>query len=125
MWKKHNENPGNRNVPDCTVRAISKAMDQSWMRTYWGLCLQGAMIFNMPSADETWWLYLKKHGWQRRFLSRDCPVCYTVNDFCQEYPYGVYVLGLDGHVLTVVDGEFLDTWDSGERNPIYYWTKEE
>lgn len=125
MWRKHNENPGGRNVIDCTVRAISRAMGESWMRTYWGLCLQGAMMLNMPSADEVWWAYLKNHGWSRRYLRGDCPVCYTVRDFCQEYPRGVYVLGLQNHVLTVVDGEYLDTWDSGDGTVTYYWSREE
>lgn len=37
----HNENPYNRNVGDCTVRAISTALDQAWDTTYIGLCLEG------------------------------------------------------------------------------------
>ncbi len=124
MWTMHNENPAGRNVGDCTVRAISAATGDGWDKTYWGLCIQGAMQCNMPSADEVWGEYLRKKGWVRRYLPNDCPVCYTVRDFCLEYPSGVYVLGLDGHVVAIVDGHLLDTWDSGERIPHYYWTKE-
>lgn len=124
MWNRHNENPAGRNVGDCTVRAISAATGDNWMKTYLGLCIQGALMFNMPSADEVWGEYLRRKGWTRRFVSNDCPVCYTVEDFCQEYPQGIFILGLDGHVLMVKDGCYWDTWQSGEGHPIYYWTKE-
>ena len=29
------------------------------------------------------------------------------------------------HVLTVIDGAWWDSWDSGAECPIYYWYKEE
>ena len=48
---------------------------------------------------------------------------YTVEDFCIDHPHGVYVLGCDGHVLTVVDGLYYDSWDSGGEVPIYYWER--
>ena len=51
--------------------------------------------------------------------------CYTVADFAREYPRGVYVLGCSGHVMTVINGEWWDSWDSGAECPIYYWYKEE
>ena len=40
------------------------------------------------------------------------------------HPDGVYVLGLQGHVVTVVDGLYYDTWDSGERLVLNYWKRE-
>ena len=36
-------------------------------------------------------------------------------------PEGVYVVGLDSHVVAVIDGIYIDTWDSGNEIPIYYW----
>ena len=35
-----NKNPHGRNVGDCTVRALSKALDQDWYTTYLGLCVE-------------------------------------------------------------------------------------
>lgn len=124
MWIRHNKNPKGRNVGDCTVRAISAATGEDWESTYWGLCIQGAMMCNMPSGDEVWGEYLKSKGWNRRFLPNDCPICYTVEDFCREYPSGTYIVGMDGHVVCVENGKLLDTWDSREKHPVYYWTKE-
>ena len=79
----------------------------------------------MPSANRTWGAYLQKQGYKRRMVEADCTTCYTVADFAREYPRGVYVLGCSGHVLTVIDGAWWDSWDSGAECPIYYWYKEE
>lgn len=125
MWKRHNENPGGRNVGDCTVRAISAATGDSWMKTYLGLCIQGALMFNMPSADEVWGSYLMRKGWRRRFPREECPICYTVADFAREFPAGVYIVAVKEHVLVVIDGIILDTWDSSEEQPKFYWIKED
>lgn len=60
-----NKNPLNRNVGDCTVRAISTALDQDWDTTYWGLCLEGYLLKDMPSSNEVWrkyLVYLRRNG---------------------------------------------------------------
>ena len=68
---------------------------------------------------------LQKRGFKRRLVEADCSSCYTVEDFAREYPRGIYVLGCSGHVLAVVNGEWIDSWDSGAECPIYYWYKED
>ncbi len=80
---------------------------------------------DIPNANAVWGAYLRSKGFNRNIVSNDCPDCYTVNDFCREHPEGKYVLALSGHVVAVCDGNFYDTWDSGEEIPIYYWYKEE
>lgn len=47
----------------------------------------------------------------------------TVAEFCREHPQGLYVLVCDGHVVTAVDGEYWDSWDSGDEAVIYYWER--
>lgn len=54
MFEFYNPNPYEKNVGDCTVRAISKALEQDWYRTYLGLCIEGAVRGDMPSANATW-----------------------------------------------------------------------
>lgn len=36
---------------------------------------------------------------------------------------GRIFLALPSHVVTVIDGDWLDTWDSGGETPLYYWEK--
>ena len=53
-----NPNPREKNVGDCTVRAISLANEQSWEDTYLDLCIKGYMLADMPSSNEVWSSYL-------------------------------------------------------------------
>ena len=50
----YNANPEHKNVGDCTVRAISKALGKRWDETYIGLVMQGYMMGDMPSANHVW-----------------------------------------------------------------------
>lgn len=120
-----NPNPCKKSVGDCTVRAISKALGQTWEETYVGLALEGFTRGDLPNADSVWGPYLKAHGFTRHMLPDTCPDCYTVADFAQEHPRGVYILSMPGrHVVCVENGEWCDSWDSGGESPVYYWTKE-
>lgn len=121
MWRKHNANPDGKSVGDCTVRAISAALGQSWEDTYWDLCEVGAELHDMPSANAVWGQYLKDCGFHRRLVPDDCPACYTVENFCREYPRGTYIVALSGHVVCIRDGCLYDTWDSSRETPIFYW----
>lgn len=120
-----NPNPNGKHVGDCVVRALSKVMDTSWERTYIELCLQGFMMSDLPSANYVWGNYLKGRGFKQKLLQEDCPECYTVKDFCKEHEEGVYVLATGSHVVAVVDGDYYDSWDSGDEIPVYIFEKEE
>lgn len=123
-YSPYNPNPAEKSVGDCTVRAISCALGQTWEETYTGLCLHGYKLCDMPSANHVWGAYLRSHGFQRHILPDTCPDCYTVSDFAQDHPKGTYILAISGHVVCVQDGCWHDSWDSGGEVPVYYWTKE-
>lgn len=125
MWKMHNPNPNGKFVGDCTVRAITKATGKDWYEAYFGICLEGALMCDMPSNNNIWGSYLRKNGFKRKLLRDDCPDCYTVNDFCKDHPKGTFVVAVHNHVLTVIDGSYFDSWDSGQENPIYYFERED
>lgn len=122
----YNENPaGRQSVGDCTVRALSKALGQSWEETYVGLCLEGFIRGDLPNADDVWGRYLYRHGFRRHLIPDDGLGAYTVGEFANDHPHGVFVLSMPGrHVVTVVDGVFYDSWNSGGETPGFYWTKE-
>lgn len=125
MWKEYNPNPTGQRVGDCTVRAIACALDQTWVKTYIGLCLEGLILGDMPSSNRTWGAYLERHGYKRRLTDNQCSGCYTVEDFCRDNPNGTYILAISGHVVCAKDGCFWDSWDSGMEVPIFYWKKED
>jgi hypothetical protein len=124
MWKPYNPNPARRWVGDCTIRAIAKATGKTWDEVYTGVSLDGYLLSDMMSANHVWGAYLRRNGWKRKLVDEACPDCYTVADFASEHANGTYILALDGHVVTIKDGDWYDTWDSGNEIPIYYWYKE-
>lgn len=123
MYIEWNPNPTGRKVGDCSVRAISKALDKDWETAYALIVVKGFEMGDMPSSNITWGSVLRQYGFVRRAVDNTCPDCYTVADFCADHPEGTYVLGLDRHVVTVVDGDWYDAWDSGAETVIYYWER--
>ena len=111
-------------VGDCVVRAISIAEGTRWWNTYLDLCTKGYEMCDMPSSNEVWGEYLKDIGYHRYILPMACDTCYSVEQFCKDYPTGLYILATGTHVITVIDGDHYDTWNSKDETPIYYWQKE-
>lgn len=125
MFVERNKNPLKKRVGDCVIRAISTVMDDSWDRTYLGIVAEGYALKDMPSANYVWGSYLSKHGFYRNVISNTCPSCYSVRDFCDEHKKGRYVLATGTHAIAVIDGNFIDTWDSGDEVPLFYWKRSE
>ena len=64
-------------------------------------------------------------GFRQIHILNRCPDCFTVKDFAEANPHGVYVLGPHEHAVAVIDGDWWDSWDSGDTVPTYYFIKEE
>lgn len=125
MWKMWNPNPTGRLVGDCSVRAIAKALNIDWENAFSLLAASAYAMGDMPSADSVWGSVLRQHGFYRTAIPDTCPDCYTADDFCQDHPHGVFVLGFGGHVATVRDGILYDSWDSTREIPQFYWYRKE
>lgn len=123
MYKYINENKLGRNVGDCVIRAISTLLNQSWDETYIGIAIQGFISADMPSSDSVWGDYLIYKGYEKSILPHDCPSCLTVRDFAELHPDGKYLLFVGGHVVPVIQGDYYDTYDSGDRVVIYFFQK--
>ena len=124
MWVKFQNNPVGRKVGDCSVRAISKALNLSWDDAFDLLAYNAKQMGDMPSSDSVWGSVLRENGFTKKAIPNYCPDCFSAEDFCHFFPEGTYVLGFGGHVATVVDGDLFDAWDSSDEIPIYYWRKE-
>ena len=125
MWIQYNPNPAGRMVGDCAVRAISKALNMGWEAAYIALTLNGLQMADMPSSNGVWGSLLRQHGFYRQNLPDTCPVCYTVEDFCEDNPKGLFVVGTGNHVVTIIDSCYFDSWDSGKEIVEFVWYKKE
>ncbi len=51
----------------------------------------------------------------------------TVKEFARKHKTGTFLLdvrsGFGSHCVTVVDGVYHDTWDSGDKLIFRYWAK--
>ena len=121
MWILANPNPMRKQVPDCVVRAISIALNEPWLKIFDDLYYTARRDFNMPSADAVWGHYLMKRGFEPFILPGICPRCTTINEFTKQYPKGVYIIGTGAHAVAVIDGNYYDSWDSGNEIPTFFW----
>ena len=124
MFVEVNLNPYKKSVGDCVIRAISTAEEMDWDDTFIELMLKCFALKDIPSSNNAWGTYLHDIGYTRRIIPDRCPDCYTIRDFCEDYPEGIYILATGSHVVAVKDGNYFDTWDSGNEVPIYYFAKE-
>lgn len=124
-WVRYNPNPDKNEVGDCTIRALTLALEETWDNTYLLVSAKAFEMKDMPSSNPVWAAVLRQNGFKRYVIPNECPDCYTIEEFCRDHPRGLYVLATGTHVVTVMDGNYWDTWDSGKKVPIYYFTKEE
>lgn len=121
MWIFSNPNPLHKQVPDCVIRAVSIALNESWYKVYDELTDIGRADANMPSADSVWGHYLYSKGFEPFLLPSVCPKCTTIHEFTKMYPKGTYIIGTGTHAVAVIDGNYYDSWDSGMEIPSFFW----
>ena len=123
MYIPYNPNPMNKKTDDCAVRALTKALDKTWEEVYIDLCLKGLEMCDWGNNNAVIDDYLSGKGFTREIVPNTCPDCYTVNDFCNDHQNGTYVVGTGTHLMTTVDGNLFDSYDSGSLIPIYAYRK--
>lgn len=116
-----NNNPYGNKVGDCAVRAVSKALGKSWEDAYSGLCAEGLKYGDMPSSNYVWGMYLRRYGFEQKMIPSICPRCTSVSRFAEDHPDGRFVLACQNHVVAVIDGDYFDSWDSGDEIILYYF----
>ncbi|MCR5475522.1 MAG: hypothetical protein K6F28_10025 [Lachnospiraceae bacterium] len=121
MYIFANPNPAGLKIGDCVVRAIAISSGMDWDTAYNILVDYGFNMKEMPNANSVWGQLLIDSGFTRHVIPDTCPACYTVREFCRDHPKGTYVLGTGSHVVAVIDGNYYDTWDSGDEVPLIYW----
>lgn len=123
QWQHYNPSPTGRNVGDCAVRAVAKALDLDWETAYAMIAKNGFLMGDMPSSNSVWGSVLREHGFARYSIPSECPDCYTIENFADENHAGLYVVGTGNHVVCIKDGTVYDSWNSLQEVPQYYWHK--
>lgn len=125
MWIEYQPNPVRTDgVGDCSVRAVSKALGITWEQAYARLTLNGFLMGDVMNANYVIGSVLRTNGFKRKSIPDECPECFTVKDFCNQYQVGIYVVFSQDNVATVINGDLYDSWDSSNNIPQFYWYKE-
>lgn len=119
-----NPNPKGKHVTDCTVRMLCRLENFSWLEAFDRLVDISRREYRMPSSDKNWETILSAFGYRKYMLPPSVPDWYTIRDFCHDHPKGNYAIKTTGHVVAVVDGDYYDSFDSGDKEPMYYLVKE-
>lgn len=122
-WRKYNPNPAGRAVGDCAVRAVAAALGVDWETAFAMIAENAFLMADMPSSNSVWGAVLRQHGFRRYAVPNTCPDCYTMGQFAEDHPEGVFVVGTGNHVATIRDGMVWDSWNSLREIPQFYWTK--
>ena len=83
----------------------------------------GYAMADMPSNNAVWGAVLRQHDFNRSAIPNSCPNCYTVAEFAEDHDRGTFVVMTGNHVVTVIDGDYYDTLDSGDETALFYYYK--
>lgn len=114
MFKYYNANPLGRHVSDCTVRAISLALDISWDTAF-------DMLSKYAKSQA---ITFSEIEFINDFLAERFPrYCDTdkivqLKDFLNLRLSGTWLVTMSGHITCVIDGVCYDTFDPSEK---YIW----
>jgi hypothetical protein len=97
-----------KRIGDCTVRAISIALEQNYKLTMTELFALGLELGCMPNTHECWREYLSRKGWAETKFGKQ-----LVRISSNKIPRDQFVLcHMAGHLVAINDNEIYDTWDS-------------
>lgn len=117
-WHEYNPNPKERNIGDCTLRSYCAAFGISWDKAF-DIASKVAKenssmiqyVADKVLVEEFNCVVDEKYN-KKMVKSKDR---IKVNEFALSHPYGTYILHVPKHQVTVINGEYWDSWDSGDK----------
>jgi hypothetical protein len=126
IFEYSNPHPKEKLTTDCVVRAIALATESDYLETRRHLN-RIKKNFNETSYKKRTFIhkYAKYNNWKKiSFPAIKGVPRLRGRDFVKQYPTGTYILNLAKHIVAVVDGVYLDTWDSTDKMIYNAWQVE-
>ncbi len=119
-----NENPMDRKTGDCAVRAMATVTGKSWEEVYLELFKISIKEKYSIASKEAIGIYLKNLGFKKHGqLKHSNGKMYTVNEFTKTFNKGTYLVLINKHMTTVIDGIIYDTGNCGAWCLRGFWEK--
>ena len=113
LFHYYNANPYKRRVNDCTVRAISLALNITWDNAYDLLSsyakAQGIMMDDVEYIDD----FLEQHF--EKLCGCKNRIRITVEEFVNDNPVGTFLITMNGHITCSINGVIYDTYNPKDR----------
>lgn len=123
-WHKYNPNPKSRRIGDCTLRSYCAAFGITWEKAFdiaSKVAKDNSSMIQYVSekvlTDEFGCTMDEKYN-KKTVKGKDR---ITVNTFAMTHPYGTYILHVRQHQVTIKNGEYWDSWDSGDKKVDTVW----
>ncbi len=112
---------------DCTVRALSKVFNISWIEAF-DLMIPYCRKYQIPNifftSKKIEQEIMKDLGFEYFGISnKKGSKRPTVEEFAASHKKGSYILNLANHEVACVDGCFYDTWDCGYKSLYGYYER--
>lgn len=114
-YRYYNANAMQNNVADCAVRAISLAEGETWDYTYEKLSTLAQRRGEMIDSADFIEAYLDDLYPRERHYAK------TVKEFSKEFPHGIFLVTMAGHITCIINGNIYDTFDPSERRMWCAW----
>lgn len=125
MFKYYNPNPAGLLIDDCAVRAICVVSGEKYQDIYRQINafrrVTGAKKYNTAQNPHR---FVEDVMGARKITFGNK---ISVREFAKSYPRGRYILDMNGHWSTMVDGTVYDTWDPVRKkiNFVYEFSGDE
>lgn len=119
----HNPNREGKHVGDCVIRALSTVLHLDWNETFLRLSMLAYEMADMPDSNVVWGRFLNLYGFVVRPVVDVGVGPYAIYEFCLDHPYGEYILCTGTHVVSVIDGYYYDTGDTGDEQILFYYER--
>lgn len=112
---------------DCTIRALSKALNISWLETF-DLTIPYCRKYQIPNIFFTSYKIerevMKELGFVYTGISNKKGTKRpTVKEFAETHKKGTYILNVANHEVACVDGKYYDTWNCGHKSLYGYYER--
>lgn len=118
MYKRYTANPKHE-TNDCAIRSFANAEGKEWQqvaREFFDIAFENYLMPNDLFVAST---YAEKYGYEDGYIFPDNP--YTVERFAQTHPTGTYVILLEDHAMSLIDGDYYDLVDCAKHQVVQYW----
>jgi hypothetical protein len=114
LFIKENINPLGKKTTDCVIRAIAKAEGKEWLEVFDILVKLARENYTIPNGKDNYKEYLEKYPKINVFhMVANKKKRYTVKEVSKWQ--GTYIVQTARHLTTTIDGNYYDTWDSGNK----------